>query len=239
MAGLLGSGNFFGSLPVGTLTSDAVYDESVALDLYALATQLDGYKGQYPEEDTGSDGLSVAKAAQQKGFIAGYQHTFSFDDFLKALTLQPVIVGIDWWSSFETPDPNGIVTIGDTSYIEGGHEIVADEINVEAQLIGFTNSWTSNWGVDGRFYIRYADFETLLGNNGDVTVPVILPAAPAPQPTPAPVPVDPTPVTPAPVPDPTPIPPIPVPTPLPTPSPDDVALWADIQKWARNKGLSQ
>jgi hypothetical protein len=225
MTGLLGSGNFFNSLPANTLrTGDAIFDEAFAVDLYGLATHLDGYKGAYPPDDTGSDGLSVAKAAQKKGFIAGYQHTFSFNDFLKALSVQPVIVGIDWWSSFETPDPNGVVSIGSQSYIEGGHEIVADELNVEAQLIGFTNSWTANWGVAGRFYIRYADFETLLGNNGDVTVPVVLTT-----------PVPPTPVPPAP-PVPTPVPP--APPVVPTPDPNDVALWADMQKWAKLKGLS-
>jgi hypothetical protein len=227
MTGLLGSGDFFAPLPAGSLDPvNATFDETVAVSLYSLATQLDGYKGTYPPNDTGSDGLSVAKAAQKKGWITGYQHTFSFNSFLSALTLQPVIVGIDWYSSFETPDANGLVWIGNTASVEGGHEIVADELDVAGRRIGFTNSWGVNWGQDGRFYIGFDDFQTLLANHGDVTVPVALPA------------VVPTPVPPVPTPTPTPVPPVPTPTPVPTPDPADVALWADMQKWAKLKGLS-
>lgn len=231
MTGLLGSGNFFSTLPSNTLsTTDAGADENVAISLYSLATQLDGYRGAYPPTDTGSDGLSVSKAAQKMGWIAGYQHTFSFNTFLAALSLQPVIVGIDWYQTFDHPDATGLVKIFAGAEVEGGHEIVCDELNVEKQLIGFTNSWSRDWGLDGRFYIGYADFETLLGNHGDVTVPVAL------------TPVVPTPVPP--IPTPTPVPPVPTPTPspvtpLPTPDPNDVALWADMQKWAKLKGLTQ
>jgi hypothetical protein len=119
------------------------------------------------------------------------------------------------------------VWIGNTASVEGGHEIVADELDVERRRIGFTNSWGVNWGQDGRFYIGFDDFQTLLANHGDVTVPVALT----------------------------------LPTPTPTPSGadflhrprfrqfrrlrrfrlrtlNDVALWADMQKWAKLKGLT-
>jgi hypothetical protein len=228
MTGLLGTGDFWFGMPIGVLSpSDAVADEKVAVDLYSLATTLDGYRGHYPPDDTGSDGLSVAKAAQKSGWISGYQHTFDFNTFLAALTLQPVIVGVSWYSSFDTPNANGLITLPAGATVEGGHEFVVDELDVENKRIGFTNSWATDWGLQGRAYIGYADFEKLLANDGDVTVPVAL-TKPAPTPTPPPGP------TPGPTPNPTPGPV----NPLPTPDPNDVALWADMQKWAKLKGLS-
>lgn len=222
MTGLLGSGAFFPALKPQTLsTTDADFDEQVAVNLYSAATKLDGYKGQYPPTDTGSDGLSVAKAAQKNGWVSGYQHTFDFNTFLAALSLQPVIAGIDWYSSFETPAADGGLAIAATAYVEGGHEIVLDELDVENQRIWFTNSWGADWAAQGRAYFTFADFEKLLASDGDVVVPVPLTV---PAPTPGPV-------------VPTPVPPIVPPTPIVTPSADDVALWADIQKWAKAKGL--
>lgn len=222
ITGLLGSGGFFSTLPAGTLSpSDAAGDEKFAIGMYSAATIVDGYKGQYPPTDTGSDGLSVAKAAQQKGYISGYQHVFNFDAFLAAISLQPVIVGLDWYSSFDTPDASGLVKIASGATVRGGHEIVADELDTTRQLIGFSNSWGASFGVDGRFYIGYADFQKLLANHGDATVPVALTTQPTPTPTPTPVNPTPAPVN-----------------PLPAPDPNDVALWADMQKWAKQKGLS-
>lgn len=228
MTGLLGTGAFFPVLPAQTLsTTDPAFNEQIAINLYSKATQLDGYKGQYPPTDTGSDGLSVAKAAQKNGWISGYQHTFDFNTFLAAIATQPVIVGIDWYSSFETPAADGQIKLESQAFVEGGHEIVLDELDVENQRIWLTNSWGAMWGAQGRAYFSFADFEALLAADGDVVVPVPLNLNP---PTPGPVTPTPTPVVP------TPVPPIPTPTPI-TPSADDVALWADIQKWAKAKGL--
>jgi hypothetical protein len=79
-----------------------VLREPEALDLYELATAIDEFPGQYPPEDTGSSGLAVAKAAQQKGYISSYQHAFSIGDALLALMEGPIIVGVNWYEGFDT-----------------------------------------------------------------------------------------------------------------------------------------
>jgi hypothetical protein len=186
--GALGTGNFFGTLPAGLLLSqDSNVDEQFAVQLYSDATKADPYPGDYPPEDTGSDGLSVAKVLKARGLISGYTHTFSLDDALSALSTQPVIIGINWYESMFDPDGNGLVTISPKSPVAGGHEIVLDEINVEQKLVGSTNSWGTGWGVNGRFYLSFDTFGRLLGEDGDCTVfvPVNKPA-----PVPVPVPVD-------------------------------------------------
>lgn len=213
--GALGSGSFFQTLPTGLIsTTDARAAESFAVSLYGKATAIDPFTGTYPPNDTGSNGLSIAKVCKKEGWIAGYQHCFTFDSFLKALTINPVIAGVGWYDSMYNPDSNGLISISKDAALDGGHEIVLDEIDAERKLIGGTNSWSERWGVKGRFYIGFDTFERLLNEKGDVTVFVAKEA------TTPPGPVNPLP-----------------PAPVTTATPEDVALWADIQKWAKLKGL--
>lgn len=162
-------------------TGDADKDETQAVALYSAATKLDSYRGTYPPNDTGSDGLSVAKAAKNAGLISGYTHCTDLDSALKALSQQPVITGASWYSGMDDPDSNGVAHV--TGYIRGGHEFVLDELDVENKRVGFTNSWGTSWGNEGRAYISWDDFEHLLSEDGDVTVFTPL-SQPAPQPTP-------------------------------------------------------
>lgn len=181
--GNLGTGDFY-----ATVKDKVTLDENEAVTLYSAATALDSYQGTYPPTDTGSDGLSVAKAAQKAGLISGYQHITSLNDALAALQLGPIITGVNWYSTFDTPNASGVVSIGKRAYVRGGHEFVLDEVNAEKKLIGATNSWSTSWGLNGRFYFSFADFERLLGEQGDATVFVKLNA---PTPTPVPPTVDP------------------------------------------------
>jgi hypothetical protein len=179
--GVLGTLPFFDVIPTHhprKPTGDPNKDEGQALTLYSEATHLDRFRGVFPPEDTGSNGLAVNKAAKAAGLISGYQHCFSLDAALKALTVQPVIAGINWYSSFDEPDSHGRVQITPDADIRGGHEIALDEIILEERLIGSTNSWGYDWGMDGRFFITWDDFERLMHEQGDVTVPLPLDQAP-------------------------------------------------------------
>jgi hypothetical protein len=206
MTGLLGTEPFFATLPAGTLSdSDASGDEKVAIELYSEATSLDSYPGNYPPTDTGSSGIAVAKAAKGKGWINGYQHSFDLQTALAALAVTPVIIGIHWYQGFDTPKSDGELTIAGS--VRGGHEIVLDQLDVENKRVWLTNSWGTSFGVNGRAFFSWDTFQTLLSDQGDVTIPV--------------------PVT----------SPVPTPTPVPTPNAADAALWAASQTWARAKGL--
>jgi hypothetical protein len=183
--GAVGTGALYDALAgnAGQPTSDADHDEEQAVALYSAATALDDYPGTYPPDDTGSDGLSVAKAAKNAGLISGYRHATSLNAALTALATQAVITGVNWYDSFDDPDSDGLVAIPSGAQVRGGHEFVVDELDVERRLVGFTNSWGTGWGVDGRAYMSWDTWSRLLGEEGDVTVfvPVTEPA-----PTPAP-----------------------------------------------------
>jgi hypothetical protein len=95
--------------------------EADALAIYSAATRIDPSPGEYPPNDTGSNGLSVAKVAKKLGLIGSYTHAFGLDHFIGALQLSPVLLGIHWYQDMFTPDAKGFVHPGGT--LAGGHEI--------------------------------------------------------------------------------------------------------------------
>lgn len=183
-------GSCTGNAGIGSLGTDPLFatlptnlkyplNESGAVSLYSDAEKIDGGAG-YPPEDNGSHGLSIAKALKNAGLISGYQHTFTLQDALKAGSTYPFITGINWYQNMFNPDADGRVHLAGS--LAGGHEIEMNEIDADNGRIWFCNSWGANWGVQGRFYLTWEDYDTLLGQQGDVTV--LLPVT-----SPAPVPI--------------------------------------------------
>jgi hypothetical protein len=146
------------------------YGESDAVSLYGLETKLEGQP--YPPNDPGGSGLMVCKAAKQLGWISSYKHAFGLQHALEALVLRPVITGIGWYTSFDTPDANGLVAIAASATVRGGHEVVADGIDADNQLVWFWNSWGTVYAKGGRFCMSYTTWDQLLSEQGDVTVPL-------------------------------------------------------------------
>jgi hypothetical protein len=147
------------------------YDESAAVQLYELETKLEGHP--YPPNDPGGTGLMVCKAAKQLGWITAYHHAFGLQHALEALVLQPVITGVNWYTSFDTPDQNGLVAIAPGATVRGGHEVVADGIDADNQLVWFWNSWGTVFAQGGRFCMSFSTWGQLLSEQGDVTVPQV------------------------------------------------------------------
>ena len=158
-------GKLKGKVAGHTFTQDDAYL------LYGVETKNEGQP--WPPNDPGGTGLWVCKAAKQLGWISSYHHAFGFQMALKALVLRPQMWGVNWYSSFDEPDTDGVITITDNAWVRGGHEICAVEIQDDKHLVGFVQSW-GKWGYQGtgRFYIGYGDCERLLAEQGDVTVPM-------------------------------------------------------------------
>lgn len=176
--GALGTAPLFSALPL----SHPVLDESFAVKIYGEATSLDPFPGSYPPEDTGSDGLSAAKALKARGLISGYLHATDLPSMQAALQDTPVIVGVNWYSGFDRPDRNGHVSV--SGVIRGGHEFEIVGMDVTAQTFTAVNSWGPGWGVNGTFNFSFSDMARLLSENGDCTQLLPL-TAPVPTPTPA------------------------------------------------------
>jgi hypothetical protein len=144
------------------------FDQDAAVGLYAAATEMDQFYGTYPPTDTGSDGLSVAKVLKdQWGWISGYEHAFSIDQFLTGLMLRPCIVGTEWTSGMWEPTADGVIR--PKGRAQGGHEYQAIGLDEPRGLIWFVNSWGTSWAKGGFHAMQVEDFATLLTRQGDAT----------------------------------------------------------------------
>ena len=182
--GCLASGPFFATINEHDDADLRRLDQDAAVKVYGLASAIDPFPGQYPPEDTGSDGLSVAKVLTELGAISGYEHAFGLDQALAALMKVPVITGTAWRADMFEPNAEGLVR--PTGAEQGGHEYLVDEYDPVRGWVGFTNSWSDRWGVQGRFYMEAEAYGELLDDQGDVTVFV-----PCTEPPPVPDPAEP------------------------------------------------
>jgi hypothetical protein len=150
-----------------------VLREPEALDLYELATAIDEFPGQYPPEDTGSSGLAVAKAAQQKGYISSYQHAFSIGDALAGAhggshhRGRQLVRGVRCTRMLTASSRS-------RGLIRGGHEFVVRGFHkhqrVSDSLLVADNSWGPGWGERGRFLFTVSTLNRLLNEDGDATI---------------------------------------------------------------------
>jgi hypothetical protein len=147
------------------------FTETDAVALYERETADEGQP--YPPNDPGGTGQLVCQAARELGWISSYQHAIGLQAALQALVLRPVITGISWFTTFDTPDASGHIAIGPGATVRGGHEVALDEIDAANYLVGGWNSWGASWGpLGGRFYMSWHCWWTLLQQGGDVTVPI-------------------------------------------------------------------
>lgn len=160
-----------GALNCGINSREGVlYREADAIRVFRLAATLNG---DDPDGRPGSSGLMACKAARDLGLIQEYRHAFGIDHALHALVLRPVMTGIKWYSSFDEPDPTtGLVELAESAVLRGGHEVLVHEIDVENGLVWCWNSWGSRFGLGGRFCMSFDTWAQLLGDDGDVTVPI-------------------------------------------------------------------
>lgn len=153
-------------------------DETGALKLYS-DNELADYGIAYPPQDSGSSGLTTAKNLQKANMISGFQHTFTLEDALKALTKYPLMIGTIWTSDMFHPDLDGRVHI--TGALAGGHEYEVYKNDTKLGIVWAHNSWGESWGINGNFYLTWADLATLLSQQGDVIVPfplIVIPPTP-------------------------------------------------------------
>jgi hypothetical protein len=153
-------------------------DEATAIKWYSLVTAADPFPGQYPPDDTGSDGLSMAKVLTKLGWLSSYNHAFGIDHVIGALAAGPMIVGTNWLEDMFNPDPQGVVPV--SGAVAGGHEyllrawIPAGNRFLgtlwKQDMLGFSNSWSPNWGIKGDFLMPVTKFDGLLKDQGDATV---------------------------------------------------------------------
>lgn len=139
---------------------DAIYYECKVIDGEPLA-------------EDGSDVRSLATALRNRKRLSTYAFAATVDEAC-AWVLQhgPVIIGSDWMDDMFTPDAQGFVY--PTGGVAGGHCYLLLGYD-GADTLTFLNSWSGDWGVNGRFKMRKAEFASLWAHQGEALAAVELP----------------------------------------------------------------
>jgi hypothetical protein len=135
-------------------------------EIYHLAQKNDEWDG---EDYDGTSVRAGAKVLQDKGLIGSYYWAWDVDTLVHALlTAGPVVVGTDWYSDMFSPNSKG--EIKPTGYVAGGHAYVLDGVNKKTGMIRIKNSWGRTWGIKGFAFIKFADMDKLIKQQGEVCI---------------------------------------------------------------------
>lgn len=137
--------------------------------IYHEARKVD----QWPGEDyEGTSVLAGVKVVRNLGWIEQYRWAFSVQDVLETLSnLGPVVLGTNWYSGMFDTNQDGYVT--PTGDLVGGHAILILGYDHERQAVLLHNSWGQGWGVNGRAWLSVDDLLYLMGQQGEVCVPLV------------------------------------------------------------------
>jgi hypothetical protein len=149
-----------------------VQENPFVLSGYSLTTKIDPFPGDYPTEDTGSDGPSAASALVLLGLADHYTHAFTLDAVQTALQYGPVMWGTVWLNSMYDLDAHDCLVIDTSSGEAGGHEMEISGWDSDTGLYKIPQSWGESFGDHGWIYVKEPDLVTLLGMQGDITQPV-------------------------------------------------------------------
>jgi hypothetical protein len=113
------------------------------------------YTWLYNDINRGEPHPSAARLAIW-GMIGSYWRIENLSDLKKALTVQPVPIGILCFREIMSVGSNGVIPMpARPDEVFGGHAICCVGFSDVTRRLKFKNSWGSNWGARGYGYISY------------------------------------------------------------------------------------
>lgn len=141
-------------------------------DLYIRNQRNDPWPGEYPSYE-GATVRAAMKTGVDLGWFSAYAFCWDLETALAfVMTKGPLQMGLDWFSSFDYPDREGIVRLDVNSRLRGGHSFVWDGTSLKRGLARCPNSWGRRWGKNGYFYVPLEDMEALIQMEGECAAPV-------------------------------------------------------------------
>lgn len=84
----------------------------------------------------------------------------SLDDLIRGIwaAKSPVATGMEWFKGYRGITPDGHLPPASGASV-GGHAIRIVKIDIKDEKVWFANSWGTNWGNKGRFYIPFKEWD--------------------------------------------------------------------------------
>jgi hypothetical protein len=148
--------------------------DPTAITIYHEAQKVDEFPG---EDYEGTSVRAGAKYLQSRGIIGEYRWAFDLRTLAEFVLLTgPVVVGMNWYSSMDSPDAQGVVRITNGARIRGGHCWLILGRNEKKAMSECLNSWGIRFAKKGRFYVPDEYMERLIKENGEACSTVELKA---------------------------------------------------------------
>ncbi|HET7110237.1 MAG TPA: hypothetical protein VFI41_05160 [Gemmatimonadales bacterium] len=152
-------------------------DHDFARWIYKTAQKYDQWAGEAYEGTSTLAGAKVCagrppKMAEGRGLIGEYRWIFGdMDELIKTLGyFGPVVLGTNWYAGMMNTDKDGFVR--KTGSLMGGHCILIKGVTLTKKAVRLHQSWGESWGQGGDAWLSFADLEALLGEQGELCVPV-------------------------------------------------------------------
>lgn len=152
-------------------------DQTFARWVYKTAQKYDAWKGENYE---GTSVLAGAKVLQQqppqmpegRGLMQEYRWIFGdMNELIKTLGyFGPVVFGLNWYAGMMKTNGDGFIRR--TGSYMGGHCILGKGVSMAKKAVRLHQSWGTGWGEGGDCWISFSDLEKLLGEQGEICVPV-------------------------------------------------------------------
>lgn len=161
---------FLMAAPMMTKNVPAVWDMYrgfVGIDEFpendSEATEMDNQKLQ--------SGTSVRAGVQwlrSRGHVKSFVWTRSADEGATWIlgNKGTLVAGFNWYWDMSTPDKKGFVHIG--GGIAGGHSFLIIGYNRLLKAFRCMQSWGTNWGQGGRFWLLHNDLQRLVQEDGEL-----------------------------------------------------------------------
>jgi hypothetical protein len=139
-----------------------IYRKAVTVDEWSSNDNEAKLPDRDPRLDDGTSVRAGAEAVTSFGRLHTYLWAFTLQPALEfVLTQGPVVLGVNWYSSFN-PNSEGIIRIGPNAKVEGGHAVLWRGADTKRGLALLSNSWGDTWGKSGECWIPLRDLDRLI-----------------------------------------------------------------------------
>lgn len=140
-----------------------------AVEIYQAAQKADEWDGE------GYAGTSVragAKVLQAGGHIKSYLWAYDVESMREWIVsgMGTIVLGTNWYRGMMQPDQRGYIVPGGSSV--GGHAYLCVGYSPGRAAFRIINSWSSQWGENGRAWIDQQDMAGLLAQQGEACMAV-------------------------------------------------------------------